>query len=163
MPALQREEEQTVASAPRPPRWPWLVGAITLGADQFSKFLLITSFAPRDSVPLLPPVLSLTYVQNTGAAFGLFKGQQWLFIAISLGVMAWIVWELRLHHPMHRLVGWACGLLLGGSAGNLIDRVRSGYVIDFLDLRVWPVFNIGDSAITIGVALLLLHSLRHNR
>ena len=61
-------------------------------------------------------------------------------------------------------MGWACGLLLGGSAGNLIDRVRLGYVIDFIELRhLWPVFNVGDSAITIGVGLLILHSLRHDR
>ena len=109
---------------------------------------------------MLPPVLHLSYVQNTGAAFGLFKGQQWLFVAISLGVMAWIVRELWVHHPMNRLMGWACGLLLGGAAGNVIDRVRLGYVVDFIDLRVWPVFNIGDSAITIAVCLLILHTIR---
>lgn len=174
VPTLQREKKQTVTPTPRsldssrpgrdslgtsPSRWPWLIGGITLAADQLSKLLLASSFTPGHSVPLLSPVLSLTYVQNTGAAFGLFKGQQWLFILISLGVMAWIVWELRAHHPVNRLVGWACGLLLGGAAGNLIDRVRLGYVIDFLDLHWWPVFNIGDSAITIGVTLLILHSL----
>ena len=111
-------------------------------------------------MPLLPPVLHLTYVQNTGAAFGLFKGQQLLFIGVSVAVIAWIVWELRRGRSFGGTALWACGLILGGAIGNLIDRLRLGYVIDFLDLRVWPVFNVGDSAITVGVALLIFHSIR---
>ena len=161
LPAIQRAKEQTVTPAARHARWPWLIGALILSADQLSKFLFVASFTPGQSRPLLPPLVYLTYVQNTGAAFGLFKGQQLLFIGISVGVIVWIVSELRgQRRPPHPLVGWAYGLILGGAAGNLIDRLRFGYVIDFIDLRVWPVFNIGDSALTIGVTLLIWQSFR---
>ena len=138
---------------------PWLISGLTLAADQLTKFLVVASFEPRTSLPLLPPVLHLTYVQNTGAAFGLFKGQQMLFIGCSFLVIGWIVWELTAK-PFRDLSSlWACALILGGAVGNLIDRLRLGYVIDFIDLRVWPVFNIGDSAITVGVALLVWQSI----
>jgi signal peptidase II len=158
LPAIQRAKEQTVTSPPRSPRWPWLLGALTLAADQLTKLLAVS--AQWHGVPLLPPIVYLTYVQNTGAAFGLFKGRQAVFIVMAVLIIAWIAWELRVNRPSGRLVQWSYGLMLGGAAGNLIDRVRFGYVIDFLDLRVWPVFNIGDSAITVGVSLLLLHALR---
>ena len=144
---------------------PWVIGALTLGADQFTKHLLTRRFAPGESLPVIPPLLSLSYVQNTGAAFGLFRGQQALFVCISLLVIAWMVWELRgtPATAMAPAARWGCALVLGGAAGNLIDRLRFGYVVDFIDLHVWPVFNVGDSAITIGVTLLLLHHLTWRR
>ena len=138
---------------------PWLISGLTLASDQFTKHLVAASFSPGASLPLLPPLLHLTYVQNTGAAFGIFKGQQTLFVVISLLVIAWVVWELVTKPSMTRVTVWSYALILGGAVGNLIDRLRLGYVVDFIDLRVWPVFNVGDSAITIGVALLLLHTL----
>jgi len=138
----------------------WTISGLTLAADQFSKALLLASFQVGESRPLLPPLLHLTYVQNTGAAFGLFRGARWLFIACSLLIVAWIVRETLRAPALPRRLAWAYGLLLGGAVGNLIDRVRVGHVIDFFDLRVWPVFNVGDSAITIGVVLLLWHTLR---
>ena len=106
-------------------------------------------------------MLYLTYVQNTGAAFGLFRGWAVLFVAASVAIIVWIACQLlRPMAPWPVSVLWGYGLVLGGAAGNLLDRVRLGHVVDFLDLRVWPVFNVGDSAITIGVALLILQSLR---
>ena len=114
---------------------------------------------PGESVPLVPSVLHLTYVQNRGAAFGLFQGQQLLFIVVAFGIIAWLVRELACRPSASRAVWWGCALVLGGATGNLLDRLRLGYVVDFIDLRVWPVFNVGDSAITVGVTLLILHSL----
>ena len=137
----------------------WLISGLTLLADRLTKQLVIASFHPGQSLPLIPSILHLTYVQNTGAAFGLFKGRQLLFIVISVAVIGWISRELLTRPPTDARVTWACGLILGGAVGNLIDRLRVGYVVDFIDLRVWPVFNVGDSAITIGIALLLWHSL----
>ena len=139
----------------------WLIAACTLVVDQLTKHAITAAFQPGQSLPLAAPVLYLTYVQNTGAAFGLFKGQQLLFVLLSLLVIAAITWELVTKPSRAAVVAWGCGLVLGGAVGNLIDRLRVGYVIDFLDLRVWPVFNAADSAITIGVALLILHSLGH--
>ena len=138
---------------------PWLISGLTLAADQLTKALIVASFVRGESLPLLPPLLCLTYVQNTGAAFGLFKGQQPLFVILSLLVIGVITWELATKRANDAVTVWGCGLVLGGAAGNLIDRLRLGYVIDFIDLRVWPVFNVGDSAITVGVALLLFHSM----
>lgn len=111
-------------------------------------------------MPLIPPFLHLTYVQNTGAAFGLLKGQQAFFVIISLVIIGWISTQFLRQALTAPVQEWACALILGGAAGNLIDRLRWGHVVDFIDLRVWPVFNLGDSAITIGVALLLLKSLK---
>ena len=138
-------------------RIPLLIAALTVLLDQLTKGAVAHLLVPGDSLPLLPPILSLTYVQNTGAAFGILKGLTWLSILLSLVVAAWIVLELLrsgqgAHAPL-RL--WALSLVLGGAMGNLIDRVWRGHVVDFIDVHVWPVFNVADSAITIGVVLLL--------
>lgn len=137
----------------------WLIACLVFGADQLTKALVRTHLTPGESRPLLPPILSLTHVQNTGAAFGLFKGQQLFFIGLSLIIIAWLVWELRANRLMAPIVHWGSALILGGAAGNVVDRLRQGSVTDFIDLHVWPVFNLGDSAITIGVTLLIFHSL----
>ncbi|MBI1991644.1 MAG: signal peptidase II [Candidatus Omnitrophica bacterium] len=139
---------------------PWLISGLTLAADQLTKLLVVTRFSPGESLGLLPPILQLTYVQNTGAAFGLFKGRQGLFIGVSLLVIGWMTRELLAKPSLALPTKWGYALVLGGSVGNLIDRMRFGYVIDFIDLGVWPVFNVGDSAITIGVALLIWQAVR---
>lgn len=140
---------------------PWLISAATFGADQLTKLLVDRRFAPGENLPLIPSILHLTYVQNRGAAFGIFQGQQILFIGLALGVIVWLGWELAIRPSASRAVQWGCALVLGGAVGNLVDRLRFGYVVDFIDLRVWPVFNVGDSAITVGVALLVWSSLIH--
>ena len=145
----------------RPSRRPWLIGGVVLAADQLTKHALISSFHPGQSLPLIHGVLHLTYVQNTGAAFGLLKGQQLLFIGLALLVLAWIIREMLTKAVIPPAMEWGCSLILGGAVGNLIDRLRWGYVVDFIDVRIWPVFNIGDSAITIGVALLMLQAIRN--
>ena len=140
---------------------PWLASGVTLAADQAAKQLILARFAAGESLPVLPPVLLFTYVQNTGAAFGLLKGLQPLFVGLSLAVIGWIVREFVRHPGGHPpAVAWSYALILGGATGNLIDRLRFGYVVDFLDLRVWPVFNLADSAITVGVMLLLWRALK---
>ena len=138
---------------------PWLISGCTFVADQLTKALVASTVSPHESLPLLPPVMYLTYVQNTGAAFGLFKGQQLLFIVLSVLVIGWLAWEFLTRPAMPRLTLWASALVMGGATGNLIDRMRLGYVVDFIDLRKWPVFNLGDSAITMGVTLLIWQSL----
>lgn len=139
---------------------PWLIAAAVLGLDQLSKHALVRWLAPGQSLPILPPVLHCSYVQNTGAAFGMLRGHPNLFAWLSVGVALWIGYELVRHPPKDPLVRVALPMIFGGAIGNLIDRVRVGYVIDFIDLRVWPVFNVADSAITIGVALLLWQTLK---
>lgn len=136
------------------------MSALLVAADQLTKFLVVTTFLPGQRVVLGHPFFHLTYVQNTGAAFGLFKGQQAFFILMSVVVIGYLVRELLIRPVMSPQVFWGCVLILGGATGNLIDRLRLGYVIDFLGVGLWPLFNVADSAITIGIGLLLWHSLQ---
>ncbi len=159
MPARQRTEKETVNTTLVRRFQPFFISFFICLADQVTKLFVVRFFVPGESRAVIPPAFHLTYVQNIGAAFGLFKGQQWLFLVCSIVVSGWIIRELIRREKLVTLTATAYALVLGGAAGNLIDRVRLGYVIDFLDFRVWPVFNIGDSAITIGVALLIWHSL----
>ena len=131
---------------------------MTFGADQLTKLLIVDRLMPGESAPLIPSVLHLTYIQNHGAAFGLLQGQQVLFVGLAVLVIAWLGREL-IKPSTSWAAAWGAALVLGGAAGNLLDRVRLSYVVDFIDVRIWPVFNLGDSAITIGVALLLWESL----
>jgi len=122
--------------------------------DQLSKLLILQTFVFGESIPLIPQVLHLTLIQNTGIAFGLFQNNPGLLTAIITAcVILLLIYSIRLHSA-HKLEQWAFGLILGGAFGNLIDRFRFGWVVDFIDLRVWPVFNLADSGITIGVILL---------
>lgn len=132
---------------------------IILIADQSSKFLLNNYLYPGQSLPLIKNIFHLTLVYNTGIAFGLFKQQTALFILLSLTAIALIMINILnegKRNQLDRLYWLGLSLILGGAMGNLVDRLRFGYVIDFLDFRVWPVFNLADSCITIGVILILL-------
>lgn len=140
-------------------RWPWMVCAATLIADQLTKHLIRRTFIPGESHPVLDPVLYLTYVQNTGSAFGLLKEYTLVVILFSLAVIGYLAWELLKANSGEGIARLGAALVLGGALGNLIDRLRFGFVVDFIDLRVWPVFNVGDSAISVGVGLLIWHSI----
>ncbi|MBU0547493.1 MAG: signal peptidase II [Candidatus Omnitrophica bacterium] len=121
--------------------------------DQFSKFLAIRFLQLNTSVSLIKNFLYITLVHNRGAAFGILKNQLFLFVIISFFVILFIFFNLKIKkNPF--LFKVALSLILAGAIGNLIDRLRFGYVIDFLDFRFWPVFNFADSALTIGVILL---------
>jgi signal peptidase II len=141
------------------------IAAGVLAADRVTK-VLAERHLQGHPVELIPGVLDLRYTTNPGGAFGLFGGIPWLFVTISVGVIGVIVLASRKLPSTPAAVG--LGLVLGGAIGNLVDRaIRgpgfSGEVIDFIDLQVWPVFNLADSGIVIGAALLLLTSLRRDR
>lgn len=139
----------------------WWIAAGALLLDQLTKTWVRAAFLPDESRPVVAAVFHLTYVQNTGAAFGMFQGHTGLFILCSLAVIAWIAWEFwRERGRPLAATGVGLSLILGGAVGNLIDRVRLGHVTDFLDFRVWPVFNVADTCISVGVGLCLLASLR---
>jgi len=147
------------------------MAALTLVADRVTKMIIVNNLTPNQpwhpSVPFLQRVVSLTYTTNTGAAFGLFPNQGSLFIVIAVVVITAIVIYYR-HLPSgYILARMALGLQLGGALGNLIDRLRQGYVVDFVDLNFWPlqnwpVFNLADSAIVVGVGLLAITMLRED-
>ncbi|KUK10212.1 MAG: Lipoprotein signal peptidase [Clostridia bacterium 41_269] len=128
--------------------------AVVLILDQLSKHLIQRIIAEGESIPILPGVFHLTLYKNPGAAFGIFAYKTNLFITVTIIVMIIIIFfYLKLPKSMG-LAKISLALQFGGAAGNFIDRILHGYVVDFIDFRVWPVFNIADSAIVIGVILL---------
>lgn len=130
--------------------------------DQVTK-AIVTSNLAHSSVTLLGGAVLLELTRNTGAAFSTFPGGGLAFTIIALLVSVGIVLFYRRATERSGLLAVALGLVLGGAVGNLFDRVRLGYVVDFIDLRWWPVFNLADSAIVIGVGLILLHSILPER
>jgi signal peptidase II len=136
---------------------------VVASLDQGVKALVVRLLPPDASIPLVPGVLFLTHVRNTGVAFGLLSGiPPAVIVLVALTVVFLVTYNegRRLHDRWSRVAG---GLLLGGAAGNLGDRIRLGYVVDYLDLRIWPVFNLADTAVVCGSAILLLALLRRNR
>ncbi len=149
----------------------WLrLSALVIVLDQFSKHLINSSMQLRESIEILP-FFNLTLLHNTGAAFSFLANaggwQRWFFTLIALAVSAVIVVWLKRLPAADKWQAAALSLILGGALGNVIDRVRFGYVVDFLDVYYqpwhWPTFNIADSAITVGVAILVIVILRENK
>jgi signal peptidase II len=147
-------------------RWLLVSGAVVV-ADLATKAWISNVFAPGES-RVITPFLNLVLVYNTGAAFSFLAGaggwQRWFFMAVSVAVSVAIVVMLRRSSGLQRLLPTALALVLGGAIGNLYDRVTLGHVVDFVQLHAagyyWPAFNVADSAISVGVALLVWDSLR---
>ncbi|CAN5764548.1 signal peptidase II [soil metagenome] len=135
--------------------------------DQVSKRLVAGSMRIGETVLALDGVFQFTYIKNPGGAFGILNGSQLVLIAGSFLAVAAVLWML-LAHPPSRLTALGCGLILGGAAGNLFDRLTAGEVTDYMDLQFWPleqwpIFNAADSAIVVGVIALILSSLLPQR
>ncbi|MEN6351502.1 MAG: signal peptidase II [Syntrophomonas sp.] len=134
----------------------WIYFILVLVLDRASKWWISHNFFHGQSTPLLDGLLYLTYVQNRGAAFGIMQGKSYFFLLCG----ATVVIALILYNIMYRVPSPAAlitGLIAGGALGNLIDRFFYGYVIDFLDLGWWPVFNIADMGIVCGGILLTMY------
>ena len=132
-----------------------IVAVIILSLDQLTKFLAGAALTLNQSLPVINGIFNLTLIHNRGAAFGILKNQVPFFIFASL-IAIFLIYKNIKAHGHNFSYNLALGLILSGAIGNLIDRVIFGYVIDFLDFRIWPVFNVADSAITIGAAIILL-------
>jgi len=130
-----------------------IIVSTILFLDQLSKFLVTHNLLVDHSFPVIKGVFHLTLVHNRGAAFGILKNQIPLFVVTAIVAIFMICANLK-NNKEGKLYSISLGLILAGALGNLIDRLFSGYVIDFLDFRIWPVFNLADSAITIGAILL---------
>ncbi|WP_394176966.1 signal peptidase II [Thalassotalea litorea] len=145
-------------------KWLWLT-LIMLVVDQVTKQLVVASMALYQSIEILP-FFNFTYVHNTGAAFSFLADaggwQRWFFSAIAIGVSSLLVFWMAKAKPEERLISISYALIISGALGNLIDRMAFGYVIDFLDFYVgnkhWPAFNIADSAIFVGAALMIFEA-----
>lgn len=146
-----------------------LTALAVLVPDQITKHLVSDSFELWESRPVIDGFFSLTYVHNTGAAFGFLHDhtgwQVWFFVGVAMLAMCFIIWLLLTEQTLTFMSVLGLGMIMGGAAGNnLFDRIRFGHVIDFLDFYVgdlhWPAFNVADSAITVGAGLLILAYLR---
>lgn len=131
----------------------FIIISSVLFLDRLTKFIITKKIALHQSIPVIKNFFHLTLVHNRGAAFGILKDRAYLFIFTSIAAVILISLELNKHKRTSLYTVSLC-LILSGAIGNLIDRLFLGYVIDFLDFRVWPVFNIADSAITTGAVLL---------
>ena len=136
---------------------PVVIGSFALALDQLSKGLVVSRLGPGRTdhrFEIVDPLLRFQYVENRGAAFGLFRGGSELLTLLAIGVIITVgVVYLRMPAPS-RTLAIGVGLILGGALGNLLDRLRLGHVIDFIAVGPWPKFNVADSAITLGVILL---------
>jgi signal peptidase II len=145
-----------------------IIAAVAIGVlwlDQYTKRLVVRSFLPGESRYVIPHFLKWTYERNFHGAFGLFGSNAVLLIGMAIVVLVLFWFSFRESAARSRLVRIAFGMIVGGAIGNIVDRLHYGYVIDFVDFyRIWPnIFNVADSCITVGVALLLLSSLVSRR
>ena len=151
---------------PRFASWLGLSGLIIV-LDQLTKLWVVSALRLGQSVELTS-FFNLVFVYNPGAAFSFLSDaggwQRWFFVVLALAVSGWLTLLIR-QHAVERLLPLAAALILGGALGNVIDRIRFGAVVDFLDVHAagwhWPAFNVADSAISLGVALLIWQQLFH--
>ena len=137
-----------------------------VAADQLTKYLTVANIALYQDVEFIPGVLGLTYVQNTGAAFSSFEGQQWLFALIFALFTVGILYEyFKKPQPFSKFERWCIAAIYGGAVGNMIDRVRLGYVVDMLETEfmVFPVFNVADCFITCGCIAIMVSLILFNK
>lgn len=141
----------------------WITALVALVLDQLTKYLVVQNFKLGQTLSLLPGIFHFTYVTNTGAAFSLFSQGggwlRWLSLLVSIGLIALAL----IGPPLSRFEQLGYSFILGGAVGNGIDRFAMGYVVDFLDFRLinFPIFNLADVFINIGIAFLLIASFWH--
>ena len=131
-------------------------------SDRAAKIFFSNLLDVGETIPVFKNIFHFTLVHNTGMAFGLFKDHGVVFIiipAVAIALLMYNIYYYRENEQISRSYIFALALILGGAIGNLVDRISLGYVVDFLDFRVWPVFNVADSAITIGAVIILLECL----
>ena len=149
-----------------------LTVAVLIVIDQVTKYFIHTGMALHESIPVIPGFFSITYIRNPGAAFGFLAGasptfRYVFFIGVTLAAIGLILHYLRTYAADDQLLTISLGMILSGAVGNLIDRVRFGEVIDFLDVYLgtshWPAFNVADSAISVGAFILFIHLIRQKK
>ena len=130
------------------------VAGTALFADQLTKQIIARTLAVGEKIDIVRP-FSIRHVENSGIAFGFFSSRTTVVIAVTSIAVAWMLWFFARSARRHPVLPVALGLVLGGSVANLVDRIRLGHVTDFLDFEAWPAFNLADTFIVVGVAVLL--------
>lgn len=123
--------------------------------DQISKYYIQSTMSLGASIPVVADIFHITYILNPGAAFGILENQRWFFIIIAITMIGFTIYLYPKFKNEHWIMRIGTALLLGGAIGNLIDRIKTGYVVDFFDFRIWPIFNIADIGIVVGVSLIV--------
>jgi signal peptidase II len=132
------------------------LSALVAVCDQLTKWIVWTHFRLGETRPALGTLFSWTYCHNTGGAFSILAGSRWFFLLAGTVISLFLIRSLPRVAQGHPAPALAHALILGGAIGNMIDRSLYGYVVDFIDFHWWPVFNVADSAITVGIALLAI-------
>lgn len=133
----------------------FLLTVLVVVVDQLTKYYVVSNFYLGESVPIVKDIFHWTYILNPGAAFGMLEGSRWFFILIALVVVFGVYYLRKDIMENGPWMKYGTALFVGGAVGNLIDRARSGLVIDFFDFRIWPVFNVADICICVGVGCIL--------
>ena len=136
-----------------------IFAAVIVAADQFTKYLTVKNISLGESIPAIKGLFSLTYCQNEGAAWSMLEGMRWLFVALFAVLTVLVVWEyFKKPLPFTKFDRWCIAAVYAGGMGNVIDRVRLGYVVDMieLDFMSFPIFNVADCFITCGCIALMV-------
>lgn len=137
-----------------------VIGIIIAALDQIIKYFVSEYLQPIGSVSVIDNLFSLTYVENNGVAFGMFSDMRWLFVAITVALIIFILVYMFKRRPREKVFYISTALIIGGGIGNLIDRIFYGYVIDYLSLSFFPpVCNFADYCITVGTVILMIYLL----
>lgn len=132
-----------------------LLAALIIAIDQLTKYVIQQSMQLGASFPVINNVFHITYILNPGAAFGIMEHKTPFFIVIAVVLLGGIVYMFPKIPPEYKLLRLGTGLMAGGAVGNVIDRARTGYVVDFFDFRIWPIFNVADISIVVGVSFII--------
>lgn len=137
----------------------YILAVLMVGLDQWTKILTVDNIALYETIEFIPGVLSWTYIQNDGAAWSILEGQMWFFYIVTTVVLVVLVYNMQKYGKGDRLFSWALTFILAGTIGNFIDRLRLQYVVDMIKLEFinFPIFNLADSLLSVGVVLLVVY------
>lgn len=137
-----------------------LIAAFVVVVDQLTKYLVTSNMIEGMGIPIVDGIFHLTFILNPGAAFGILENNRWFFVITALSVLLFLFYYRRIIMAEPKVVQVGTALFAGGAMGNLLDRIRTGLVVDFFDFRIWPIFNMADIAICLGVGLILWSTIK---
>ncbi|WP_345238798.1 signal peptidase II [Pontibacillus salipaludis] len=147
--------------------WYYVLAIVIILIDQLTKWIIDTQMKLLESIPVIEDVFYITSHRNKGAAWGMLEGQFWFFYIITAFVIAFVIYYIQKYTKDNPLLGISLGLILGGAVGNFIDRIFRKEVVDFLDVYIgsydFPIFNVADSALVVGVGLVFIATILDER